>query len=190
MSIINTLVPNWGANKEKKRLGRGPGSGLGKTSGRGGKGQTARSGSSIRAGFEGGQTPMYRRLPKRGFFHQATYDVIAMPLDRIKPSSVVNGILDGAQIVSKNASRRQIFKILAPGFHIVDGKGDAIEITSDFDENENFNVEYDIPEFVGHLKTIQNCLLSASVRELLESKGIKIEEFKIEKPEILKKSKI
>jgi large subunit ribosomal protein L15 len=63
---IEELKPNQGATKARRRLGRGPGSGLGKTGGRGGKGQTARSGSSIRPGFEGGQTPLYRRLPKRG----------------------------------------------------------------------------------------------------------------------------
>ena len=58
-----------GAKHRTKRLGCGEGSGHGKTSCRGGKGQTARSGSSIRHGFEGGQTPLYRRLPKRGFNH-------------------------------------------------------------------------------------------------------------------------
>lgn len=63
---LNDIRDNKGARREKKRLGRGIGSGLGKTSGRGGKGQTARSGVAIN-GFEGGQTPIYRRLPKRGF---------------------------------------------------------------------------------------------------------------------------
>ena len=59
----------------KKRVGRGVGSGLGKTSGRGHKGQKARSGGGVRRGFEGGQTPLYRRLPKRGFnnIHAKTY---------------------------------------------------------------------------------------------------------------------
>lgn len=64
---LNTIAPNEGAHKTKRRLGRGIGSGLGKTSGRGHKGQTARSGGSIRPGFEGGQQPLYRRLPKFGF---------------------------------------------------------------------------------------------------------------------------
>lgn len=64
---MNVLKPNAGANQVKKRLGRGPGSGLGKTSGKGHKGQKARKGVSIPAGFEGGQNPLYRRLPKRGF---------------------------------------------------------------------------------------------------------------------------
>ena len=63
---INELKPNT-KRKARTRVGRGTGSGLGKTSGRGHKGQNARSGGGVRRGFEGGQTPMYRRLPKRGF---------------------------------------------------------------------------------------------------------------------------
>ena len=65
--MLDRLKAPKGANQKKTRRGRGEGSGLGKTSGRGGKGQTARSGSSIRIGFEGGQMPLIRRIPKRGF---------------------------------------------------------------------------------------------------------------------------
>ena len=64
---LHELEKNIGATHAKKRVGRGPGSGLGKTSGRGQKGQKARSGVSISPLFEGGQTPLYRRIPKRGF---------------------------------------------------------------------------------------------------------------------------
>lgn len=64
---LNNLHPPKGSTHKKKRRGRGPGSGLGKTSGRGHKGQKSRSGYSRRAGFEGGQMPLQRRLPKRGF---------------------------------------------------------------------------------------------------------------------------
>ena len=64
---LHTLAPNEGATKERKRLGRGVGSGTGKTSGKGHKGQNARSGGGVRPGFEGGQLPLFRRLPKRGF---------------------------------------------------------------------------------------------------------------------------
>ncbi|MEG1222656.1 MAG: 50S ribosomal protein L15 [Bacilli bacterium] len=64
---LHELKRNPGATSSKKRVGRGPGSGLGKTSGRGEKGQNARSGGGVRASFEGGQLPLYRRLPKRGF---------------------------------------------------------------------------------------------------------------------------
>lgn len=64
---LHTIYPNDGATATRKRVGRGPGSGLGKTSGRGENGQKSRSGASIRAVFEGGQSPLYRRLHKRGF---------------------------------------------------------------------------------------------------------------------------
>ncbi|MEG1528491.1 MAG: 50S ribosomal protein L15 [Clostridia bacterium] len=64
---IHTISPAEGSNKQPRRLGRGIGSGLGKTSGKGHKGQWARSGGGVRPGFEGGQTPIARRLPKRGF---------------------------------------------------------------------------------------------------------------------------
>src|ERR1044071_7413208 len=73
---LHTLKPRPGARHRRKRLGQGESSGHGKTSGRGGKGQTARSGSSIRIGFEGGQMPLIRRIPKRGFNnarHGTTY---------------------------------------------------------------------------------------------------------------------
>jgi large subunit ribosomal protein L15 len=71
---LNTLKPALGSVKNRKRIGRGPGSGHGKTAAKGHKGQKARSGGSIKAGFEGGQMPLQRRLPKRGF----------TPLDRVE----------------------------------------------------------------------------------------------------------
>ncbi len=64
---LHELAPAKGARKNRKRVGRGPGSGRGKTAGRGTKGQKSRSGGSLRPGFEGGQMPIHRRLPKRGF---------------------------------------------------------------------------------------------------------------------------
>src|SRR5215210_6302736 len=64
---LNNLRPAEGSTHKKKRVGRGPGSGLGKTAGRGNKGQKSRSGYSSKRGFEGGQMPLHRRLPKRGF---------------------------------------------------------------------------------------------------------------------------
>lgn len=99
MSVkLNKIRDNKGARSEKKRLGRGIGSGLGKTSGRGGKGQTARSGVAIN-GFEGGQTPIYRRLPKRGFKNihaQALYELtfkklnVAIKANLIDPEQTVD----------------------------------------------------------------------------------------------------
>ncbi len=75
---LHTIQPAVGANTSEKRLGRGTGSGLGKTSGKGHKGQWARSGGGVRPGFEGGQTPIARRLPKRGFNNKfkVAYDVV------------------------------------------------------------------------------------------------------------------
>jgi len=64
---LHDLKPSKGANRKRKRIGRGPGSGSGKTAGKGHKGQKSRSGYSQKIGFEGGQMPLYRRLPKRGF---------------------------------------------------------------------------------------------------------------------------
>jgi len=72
----------------RKRVGRGPGSGLGKTSGRGHKGQKARTGGGVRRGFEGGQTPLYRRLPKRGFTNIHAKDYIEVTLTMLNKSKV------------------------------------------------------------------------------------------------------
>src|SRR2546428_13600766 len=91
---LHDLRPRPGAKHRRKRLGSGESSGHGKTSGRGGKGQTARSGSSIRIGFEGGQMPLIRRLPKRGFnnaaFHRHYAIVDLDDLNAFKTGTVVN----------------------------------------------------------------------------------------------------
>ncbi len=82
---LNNLHPSKGSTHKKKRLGRGPGSGLGKTAGRGNKGQKSRSGYSGKVGFEGGQMPLHRRLPKRGFtniFKKEWIEVSLSALDK------------------------------------------------------------------------------------------------------------
>ena len=82
---LNSLRPAKGSTHKKKRVGRGPGSGLGKTAGRGEKGQKSRSGYSAKIGFEGGQMPLHRRLPKRGFtniFKKRWLEVSLGALDR------------------------------------------------------------------------------------------------------------
>ena len=82
---LNNLRPAKGSTHKKKRLGRGPGTGLGKTAGRGHKGQKSRSGYSSKVGFEGGQMPLHRRLPKRGFtniFKKQWNEVSLEALDR------------------------------------------------------------------------------------------------------------
>jgi large subunit ribosomal protein L15 len=103
---LNTLKPAPGANKDRHRVGRGVGSGWGKTAGRGHKGQRARSGGFHKIGFEGGQMPLHRRLPKRGF-NSPTRDDIAevrlSELERLQVAEVDLAALQAAGIVSKKA---------------------------------------------------------------------------------------
>ena len=90
---LNNLKPNKGARKARKRVGRGPGSGHGKTSGRGEKGQKSRSGYSSQLGFEGGQMPLHRRVPKRGFTNifKTEFNVINLSdLERFDEGSTVD----------------------------------------------------------------------------------------------------
>jgi len=99
------LAPAPGSNKEPKRKGRGHGSGNGKTAGRGHKGQNARSGGGVRPGFEGGQMPLYRRLPKRGFtniFAKEYVEVNVEELERFDNDSVIDAqVLKEAGVISK-----------------------------------------------------------------------------------------
>jgi large subunit ribosomal protein L15 len=90
---LHDLKPRPGAKHRRKRLGQGESSGHGKTSGRGGKGQTARSGSSIRIGFEGGQMPLIRRIPKRGF-NNANFAIRYVPVNL----EALNKFEDGATV--------------------------------------------------------------------------------------------
>jgi len=90
---LNVLSPAKGSQKPRKRLGRGVGSGSGKTSGRGTKGQNSRSGGGVRPGFEGGQMPIHRRLPKRGFTNIFKKNVVVInirDLMRFEKDSVVD----------------------------------------------------------------------------------------------------
>jgi large subunit ribosomal protein L15 len=110
------LAPAPGASKRRKRVGRGVGSGHGKTSCRGGKGQTARSGGSIRPGFEGGQMPLQRRLPKRGFHNPfgTCYEVVNVgQLEAFEAGSEV----DPAALRARRLVRRgqAPVKVLADG---------------------------------------------------------------------------
>jgi large subunit ribosomal protein L15 len=86
---LNNLHPAKGSTHKKKRVGRGPGSGLGKTAGRGHKGQKSRSGYSSRPGFEGGQMPLQRRLPKRGFTNIFKKEWIEISLGKIEENFAV-----------------------------------------------------------------------------------------------------
>jgi len=122
---LHNLQPRPGAKHPRKRLGQGRASGHGKTSGRGGKGQSARSGSSIRPNFEGGQMPLSRRLPKRGFNNArfATRYVIVN-------TKTLNRFEDGAR-VDETALR-------ASG--LASGKGDGIKILGDGDLTRKLTV--------------------------------------------------
>jgi large subunit ribosomal protein L15 len=111
MLKLNTLKPQAGSNHARKRLGRGSGSGLGPTAGKGDKGQLQRSGGTSRPGFEGGQTPLYRRLPKRGFtnIHARNHAVINLAdLETKSPSEfkeLTLKVLQELGLAKKNAER-------------------------------------------------------------------------------------
>ena len=98
---LSDIADNAGARKKRMRVGRGIGSGKGKTSGRGGKGQTARSGVRIK-GFEGGQMPMHRRLPKRGFNNIFALDFVEINLDRIQ-QAIDAKKLDAGSVINAEA---------------------------------------------------------------------------------------
>ena len=120
---LHELEKNIGATHAKKRVGRGSGSGLGKTSGRGQKGQKARSGGSINPVFEGGQLPLYRRLPKRGFSNhmfKTTYAVINLDQLNIfedgtlvtpallKEAGVIKKQLDGIKVLGNGKLEKKL----------------------------------------------------------------------------------
>lgn len=109
---LNTLKPSQGAKKAGKRLGRGIGSGLGKTSGKGHKGQHARAGGYHKVGFEGGQMPLQRRVPKFGFRSPSAGDVGQVRLSEL--AKVTGDVIDldslkAAKVVDKQATRARIF---------------------------------------------------------------------------------
>ena len=111
---LNTLKPADGARTERKRVGRGIGSGLGKTAGRGHKGSFARSGKGkIKAGFEGGQMPMQRRLPKIGFASlkkKDTAEVLLYQLDKLDAGTIDFAALRAAKLVPSTAKQAKVVK--------------------------------------------------------------------------------
>ena len=128
---LHELQPAAGSKKARTRVGRGLGSGLGKTSGRGQKGQNSRSGGGVRSGFEGGQMPLYRRLPKRGFnnsgFAKQYAEVNVEQLNRFEDGATVDpvalieaGILknvrDGIRILGNGTLETKNLTVIANGF--------------------------------------------------------------------------
>lgn len=116
MLDLSNLSPNPGSRKPRKRVGRGPGSGHGKTSTRGHKGYKARSGSSIKPGFEGGQMPLQRRIPKRGFnnIFKKSYGIVnVVDLDKFEAGATVDReALINAGLISR---KDQMVKLLGNG---------------------------------------------------------------------------
>ena len=126
---LNELSPAEGARKSRFRVGRGLGSGNGKTSGKGMKGQKSRSGGGVRTGFEGGQMPLYRRLPKRGFkniFAKVYAEVNVETLNRFEDGATVHAvavieagvlknIYDGVRILG-NGELTKMLTVVANGF--------------------------------------------------------------------------
>ncbi|WP_129128526.1 50S ribosomal protein L15 [Geomonas oryzae] len=111
---LNTIKPAIGSTKNRKRIGRGTGSGHGKTATKGHKGQKARSGGSVKPGFEGGQMPMHRRLPKRGFtpLTKKVYALVnlcqleifeagsVVDAEALQKSGIINEICDGIKVLA------------------------------------------------------------------------------------------
>jgi len=109
---LNTLSPAPGRIKEGKRCGRGIGSGIGKTGGRGHKGQKARSGGSIRPGFEGGQMPLQKRLPKFGFTSRlaaVTAEIRLSELNLVEGEIITVDTLRAAGLINSNILRAKVF---------------------------------------------------------------------------------
>ncbi|MGN1059676.1 MAG: 50S ribosomal protein L15 [Clostridia bacterium] len=114
---LNELKPAEGSKKAAFRVGRGHGSGNGKTAGRGHKGQNARSGGGVRPGFEGGQMPLYRRLPKKGFTN-----IFAKTYSQINVSDL-NRFSDGTEVTAEVLKAEGIIKKMGDGVVIL-GRGD------------------------------------------------------------------
>lgn len=127
MLKLNTIKAHPGATHKRKRLGRGPGSGHGMTSGKGDKGQLARSGGSVRPGFEGGQMPLYRRIPKRGFtnIHRRTNAILNLG--------------DFARLDSKTFGEVTLESLVKSNF--IKGRFDRLTILATGELNQAFTIK-------------------------------------------------
>jgi len=134
---LNTLSPAPGARKNAKRVGRGIGSGVGKTAGRGHKGQKSRSGGKVAPGFEGGQMPLQKRLPKYGFssrIGRTTAQVRLGELSKVEGDTVDLAALKAADLVNENVTRARVFlsgelsrAVTVKGLVVTKGAREAIE---------------------------------------------------------------
>ncbi|MDY0375621.1 MAG: 50S ribosomal protein L15 [Desulfobacterium sp.] len=142
---LHELSPSEGSRKNRKRVGRGPGSGMGGTSTRGNKGLKQRSGGSVPPGFEGGQMPLYRRLPKRGFKNTLAKRVLIVnvsDLDRFEDKATI----DGAALKEKG---------------LIKGMYDKIKVLGNGEITKSFS--------------LKQCLVSKTAREKIEAAGGSIE---------------
>lgn len=115
MITLANLSPQKGAKKDKKRVGRGPGSGLGKTAGRGHKGARARSGFKSKPGFEGGQMPLQRRLPKRGFNNKFRREFDIVSLTQLDSFEAGQEVSKQALVEAGMVKPGRLVKVLANG---------------------------------------------------------------------------
>lgn len=137
MMKLNTLSPAPGRVTSKKRVGRGIGSGLGKTCGRGHKGLKSRAGGTVKPGFEGGQMPLQKRLPKYGFssrIGRVTAEVRLAELDKVDAEIIDLAALEAANLINKNIKRAKIFlsgeitkAVTVKGLAVTKGAKAAIE---------------------------------------------------------------
>jgi len=143
--LLNELSPPKGSRKPRRRLGRGPGSGRGKTAGRGTKGQNSRSGGGVRPGFEGGQMPIHRRLPKRGFANIFRKNIATINIHDLSKFET-NTLVDEAALIRNG---------------LVKGKNDGIKLLGLGD------IKYPL--------TIKIDRISKSAREKIEVAGGNVE---------------
>lgn len=143
---LNEMKYNDGARRATKRLGRGPGSGQGKTAGKGHKGQNARSGGGVAIGFEGGQTPFYKRIPKRGFtnFARLEYAVInlsdlnkfedgaTVTPEILKEAGILKKQLNGVKVLGNGTLEKKLTvkcnKISASAKEAIEKAGGSVEV--------------------------------------------------------------
>lgn len=142
---LHELKPAVGSKKAPKRIGRGTGSGLGRNAGKGEKGQNARTGGGVRPGFEGGQMPLYRRLPKRGFTNPFAKHYVTINVDRL------NIFEDGTEVTPELLLETRVVSKLMDGVKIL-GNG---------------NVEKNL--------TVKGCKFSKSAAEKIVAAGGKVE---------------
>jgi large subunit ribosomal protein L15 len=164
MLTLNTIKAHPGATQKRKRLGRGQGSGLGATAGKGDKGQLARTGGHVRPGFEGGQMPLYRRIPKRGFKN---------------PGRRTNAIVNLADLERLEASIKEVSLESLKGSALAKGRHDRLTILGNGE--------------LKRALTFKAHRVSSQAREKIEKAGGKIELLPIPaaqpRPEKKKKSK-